>query len=339
MKSNLQEELGRISELMSINEAPPRRKPKVNVGTVVKKGVGNVTSDVESSVQKSARRKKPLETEPINSKKVETENIINKKKKVILDDPEVQETLDTVLGPTLSKKARNEFQSMSDEAILKFVKSVEEGKFNKLPEVIQEKLNKIYKKDPTWKERWTKRTKEMSLKQQVLFWGTVIFGSTYVLGVLVEGGLVKLLKVMATPLEYVFSGAKSSVEEDWKKYVKDLDNYKVQTVDGEFVGTLNDVLKSSESINNQFYKTIQGKVDTWVEDNKNNYTPVTLITAMNDVLKVIIGDIDIQYNSSYYINPMLENDPLRPTLKNKGNEYYQKIKKSIVDSTNKLKQK
>jgi hypothetical protein len=336
MKSNLQEELGRISELMSINEAPPRRKPKVDASGVVKKGVGNVTGDVESSIEKSARRKKASQPETPKPKNATSEPL-SKKKKAVLDDVEVLETLDTVLGPTLAKKARIQFEGMSDETILKYIKSVESGKFNRLPEVIQEKINRILTKDPTWFERWKKRTSSMSLKAQAIFWGSVIFGGVYVLGVISERGISGIIDVMKKPLGFIFNLGKKTVESDWKSYVKNLDNYKVENSDGIFIGTLKDVLKPNETIQNPFYSTIQTKVDTWVDENAENYTPTTMNVAMENLLKYIIGDIDAEFNSSYWVNPMSETDPLRPTLKNKTEQYWNTLRKSVNDSKNKLK--
>ena len=336
MKSNLQEELGRISELMSINEAPPRRKPKVDASGVVKKSGANVASDVESSIEKSARRKKSGQPETPTQKNITSEPI-SKKKKTVLADTEVLETLETVLGPTLSKKARIQFEGMSDETILKYIKSVESGKFNRLPEVIQEKINIILKKDPTWLDRWKKRTSTMSLKAQAIFWGSVIFGGVYVLGVISERGISGIIDVMKKPLGFIFNLGKKTVESDWKSYVKNLDNYKVENSDGVFIGTLKDVLKPNETIQNPFYSTIQTKVDTWVDENAENYTPTTMNVAMENLLKYIIGDIDAEFNSSYWVNPMSETDPLRPTLKNKTEQYWNTLRKSVNDSKNKLK--
>lgn len=113
MKSSLQEELGRISELMSINEAPPRKKPKSDVSGVgkvaAKKGASEIEANVQASIEKTAKKKKPAGPEPSKPKNIETPSNINKKKKIALDDIEVTETLETVLGPKLSKKAREEF--------------------------------------------------------------------------------------------------------------------------------------------------------------------------------------------------------------------------------------
>jgi hypothetical protein len=336
MKSNLQEELGRISELMSINEAPPRRKPKVDASGVVKKSGANVASDVESSIEKSARRKKSGQPETPTQKNITSEPI-NKKKKTVLDDTEVLETLETVLGPTLSKKARIQFEGMSDETILKYIKSVESGKFNRLPEVIQEKINIILKKDPTWLDRWKKRTSTMSLKAQAIFWGSVIFGGVYVLGVIAKRGVDGLIDVTTKPILYIFNMGKQTVESDWESYVKNLDNYKVVDGKGVFIGTLKDVLKPNETIQNPFYSKIQSKVNTWVDENANDYTATTMIMAMENVLKYIIADIDAEFNSSYWVNPMTETDPLRPTLKNKTEQYWNNLRKSVDDAKNKLK--
>jgi hypothetical protein len=336
MKSNLQEELGRISELMSINEAPPRRKPKVDASGVVKKSGANVASDVESSIEKSARRKKSGQPETPTQKNITSEPI-SKKKKTVLADTEVLETLETVLGPTLSKKARIQFEGMSDETILKYIKSVESGKFNRLPEVIQEKINIILKKDPTWLDRWKKRTSTMSLKAQAIFWGSVIFGGVYVLGVIAKRGVDGLIDVTTKPILYIFNMGKQTVESDWKSYVKNLDNYKVVDSNGVFIGTLKDVLKPNETIQNPFYSTIQSKVNTWVDENANDYTATTMIMAMENVLKYIIADIDAEFNSSYWVNPMTETDPLRPTLKNKTEQYWNNLRKSVDDAKNKLK--
>jgi hypothetical protein len=98
------------------------------------------------------------------------------------------------------------------------------------------------------------------------------------------------------------------------------------------------VLKPNETIQNPFYSKIQSKVNTWVDENANDYTATTMIMAMENVLKYIIADIDAEFNSSYWVNPMTETDPLRPTLKNKTEQYWNNLRKSVDDAKNKLKQ-
>jgi hypothetical protein len=55
------------------------------------------------------------------------------------------------------------------------------------------------------------------------------------------------------------------------------------------------------------------------------------------VLKYIIADIDAEFNSSYWVNPRTETDPLWPTLKNKTEQYWNNLRKSVDDAKNKLK--
>jgi hypothetical protein len=331
---HINEEINRISELMGINEAPPRKKV---VSTTAKKKAAQTASQArQSSLQKTASKKKTIKTGTSDISGV-TPKPISKKKKIVLDDPEINKSLEDVLGPKLSKKARTQFEGMSDDAILKYIQSIESGKFSRLPEVIQEKINLILKKDPTWFERWSKRIKNMPVKYQAIFWGSVLFGGTYVLGVISERGISGLIDIMSKPFEIIYGLAKKSSESDWKSYVKNLDNYKIEDENGVLIGTLEDVLKGNETLSNPIYTKIQNKVDSWVDENDENYTPTTMLMAMNDVLNYIIGDIDAEFNSMYYVNPMLENDPSRPTLKNKSKDYWERLKTSVSNAKQKIK--
>jgi hypothetical protein len=331
---HINEEINRISELMGINEAPPRKK--ISTTTAKKTAAQTASQARQSSLQKTASKKKTTKT-GTSSVSGEMVKPIGKKKKIVLDDQEIKKTLEDVLGPKLSEKARKQFEGMSDETILKYIQSIESGKFNRLPDVIQEKINIILKKDPTWFERWVKRVKKMPIKYQAIFWGSVLFGGTYVLGVISERGFSGLIDAMTAPFKIIYGIAKKSSESDWKSYVKNLDNYKVEDENGVLVGTLKDVLKPNETITNPIYTKIQNKVDSWVDENDENYTPTTMLIAMNDVLNYIIGDIDIEFNSMYYVNPMLENDPSRPTLKNKSKDYWERLKTSVSNAKQSIK--
>jgi hypothetical protein len=331
---HINEEINRISELMGINEAPPRKK--VTSTTAKKTAAQTAAQARQSSLQKTASKKKTAKTGASNVGG-EIPKPIGKKKKIVLDDPEIKKSLEDVLGPKLSEKARKQFEGMSDDMILKYIQSIESGKFNRLPQVIQDKINLILKKDPTWLQRWSTRIKTTSVKNQAIFWGTVIFGGVYVLGVISERGISGLVDLMSKPFKIIYGLAKKSSESDWKSYVKNLDNYKVEDSNGIFVGTLKDVLKPNETISNPIYTNIQNKIDSWVDENEKNYTPTTMLMAMDGALKHIIGDIDAEFNSMYYVNPMTENDPVRPTLKNKTEEYWNNIKKSVSDAKQKIK--
>jgi hypothetical protein len=332
---HINEEINRISELMRINEAPPRKKV---VSTAAKEKVAmNAAQARQASLEKSAKKKKAGTTTSKIDDVTQSAKPISKKKKIVLDDPEIKKSLEDVLGPKLSQKARKQFEGMSDETILKYLQSIESGKFSRLPEVIQEKINLILKKDPTWLERWSKRIKNMPVKYQAIFWGSVLFGGTYVLGVISERGPSGLIDIMTKPFKIIYGFAKKGSESDWKSYVKDLNNYKVEDENGVLIGTLKDVLKPNETIVNPIYTKIQNKVDTWVDENDENYTPTTMKTAMDDVLNYIISDIDTEFNSKYYVSPMLENDPSRPTLKNKSKDYWEKLKTSVSNAKQNLK--
>jgi hypothetical protein len=331
---HINEEINRISELMGINEAPPRKK--IATTTAKKTAAQTAAQARQSSLQKTASKKKTTKTST-SSVSDEISKPIGRKKKIVLDDLEIKKELEDVLGPKLSEKARKQFEGMSDDTILKYIQSIESGKFNRLPDVIQEKINIILKKDPTWFERWVKRVKKMPIKYQAIFWGSVLFGGTYVLGVISERGFSGLIDVMTAPFKIIYGIAKKSSESDWKSYVKNLDNYKVDDENGVLVGTLKDVLKPNETITNPIYTKIQNKVDSWVDENDENYTPTTMLMAMNDVLNYIIGDIDVEFNSMYYVNPMLENDPSRPTLKNKSKDYWERLKTSVSNAKQSIK--
>ena len=324
---HIYEEINRISELMGINEAPPRKKV---VSTAAKEKVAmNAAQARQASLEKSAKKKKVGTTSSKVDDVTQSAKPISKKKKIVLNDVEVQQSLETALGPTMAKKARIEFEGIPDEKIIKYVDMIESSKFSRLPEIIQEKLNKIYRKDPNWIERWRQRMKKMPLKNQAIFWGCVFFGGFFVLGAIVKRGISGFIQLMTKPMDYIYELGKKSVESDWESYVKNLDNYKVEDENGTIIGTLKDVLKPEQTISNPIYTNIQNKVDSWVDENGKNYTPTTMIMAMEGVLKYIIDDIDAEFNSKYYVNPMSENDPLRPTLKNKSKDYWERLKTSV----------
>jgi hypothetical protein len=200
---NLRENISRISEIMGLHEntnlnnsVDEQIKPtaKIAAKKVATKKISG-KSAAQSSVKKTATKK-------ITPKKT----TITSSKSKVLNDVEVTKTLEETLGPTLSKKARKEFENMPDDEILSLVSKFKDGKVKNYSKTINDKLEKIYQRDPKWFERWSERVKGWSLKKQAIFWSTVFFGTVFTLGVIKESGISGLINIMTKPIEYVYKG-------------------------------------------------------------------------------------------------------------------------------------
>jgi hypothetical protein len=226
---NLNEHIERISEIMGINpidNIDEQLKSK-NVGKVTSKATSRKVagkSAAKSSVQKTASKSrggKPTTKKPTT------------KKTNVLNDPTVTKTLEETLGTTLSKKARKEFEGMPDSEIVQIINNVKSGKLKNYPKTIQDKLDAIYKRDPKWLERWSNRVKGWPIKKQGIFWGTVLFGGVFVLGVISESGLSGLYNLMKTPIDYIYSmggktgefSEKMTEKQKNEKLTKDAENW------------------------------------------------------------------------------------------------------------------
>lgn len=201
--ANINEEINRISQLMGIDEAPVPKKKAAS--TVTKKQVSQTAAQSRlSSVEKSAAKKKGGTTKQVVDEPIPTiKNKKSLKKTEVLNDPEVSKTLEETLGVSMANKARKQFEDMPDAEILTYVNKFKEGKLKNFNEAVNQKLEKIFTKDPTWFERWSKRVKEWPLQKQAIFWSLVVFGSTFTLGVIYEAGITGLLKIMSAPLSYI----------------------------------------------------------------------------------------------------------------------------------------
>lgn len=201
---NINEHIERIFEIMgidpieNINEQPKLKTGKLASKITSKKVAGK--SSAQSSIQKTASKSGSgnVTTKPTTKKTVT-------KKQRVLNDPTVTKTLEETLGTNLSKKARKEFEGMPDSEIIQIINNVKSGKLKNYPKTIQDKLEVIYKRDPKWLERWSNRVKSWPIKKQGIFWGTVLFGSVFVLGVISESGLSGLYDLMKTPIDFIYS--------------------------------------------------------------------------------------------------------------------------------------
>jgi hypothetical protein len=208
---NLRENIERISEIMGLNENANLNNSidettNPIAKTAAKKAVPKKISGksaAQSSVKKTATKKTtPKKTTP-------KKPTISASKSKVLNDIEISKTLEETLGPTLSKKARREFEKMPDDEILIYVNKYKDGDVKNYSKTINDKLETIFQRDPKWFERWSKRVKSWPLKYQAVFWGVVFFGVVFTLGVIMSAGIVGLIKIMGKPIEYTYkSGSK-----------------------------------------------------------------------------------------------------------------------------------
>lgn len=235
---NLNEHIERITEIMGIfptenidEQLKSKNVGKVSSKIIPKKVTGK--SAAQSSVKKTASKsttKKPT-TKKTTSKST-TKKITDKKQKV-LNDPLVIKTLEETLGANLSKKARKEFEGLPDSEIIRIINDVKRGKLKNYPKTVQDKLELIYKRDPKWFERWSTRVKGWPLKKQFIFWGIVLFGGVFVLGVISESGLSGLYNLMKIPFKFIHSmggktgefSEKMTEKQKNEKLTKDAENW------------------------------------------------------------------------------------------------------------------
>lgn len=194
---NLREDIGRISEIMGLNENT------------------NLNNSIDEQFRPSAKTAaKKVATKKISGKsaaqssikKTATKKTISPSKSKVLNDTEITKTLEETLGPTLSKKARKEFEGMPDNEILVYVNKFKEGNVKNYGKTINDKLQKIYQRDPSWFERWSSRVKSWPLKKQAIFWSLIFFGGVFTLGVIKESGISGLINIMTKPIDYAYKG-------------------------------------------------------------------------------------------------------------------------------------
>jgi hypothetical protein len=207
---NLRENIERISEIMGLNENANLNNSidettNPIAKTAAKKAVPKKISGksaAQSSVKKTATKKTtPKKTTP-------KKTTISASKSKVLNDVEIAKTLEETLGPTLSKKARKEFENMPDDEILIYVNKFKDGDVKNYSKTINDKLKKIYQRDPKWFERWSKRLKTWGPKKHAIFWFTILYGGPALLGIL-QGlgvsGLLNLWKSISYDVTYEVS--------------------------------------------------------------------------------------------------------------------------------------
>jgi hypothetical protein len=319
---NINEEINRISKLMGIDEQ--RKIPKKAASSTSKKVASKTASQArQSSVQQTAKKKKTTAS---------PKNTFASKKQKVMNDPNVNETLEMVLGVDGKKRAFKIYETTDENFILNQIKLGDAGKIKSKP--LQDMYNRTRKTSPKLFER----LENIKDKKPLLYyssWALIFYGTTYFLGkMLTPEGRKDMLEFVKSTLSL---GFEQGSKVDWVEYVKNLDNYKVEDEDGNFVGTLKDVLKGHETLESPIYTKISEMVDDWWSKNSKAYpTSQTMYSAMDAIVQYIIRDIDREFNSSLWVNPMKESDPNRKTLKNKGQEYWNKLNAEIEKAKNKL---
>ena len=338
---NLNEHIERIIEIMGID-------PIDNINEVTGPGKGKyvkpkrpqVTSDLsQASLRRGAGKssaRKSVEQTVTNKKKKDRDAQKKKdrdsQKKKVMSDPNVNETLEMVLGVKGKKRAFEIYETTDEKFILQQIKLGDAGKIKSKP------LQDMYVRTRKTSPKLFERLEKIKNKKPVLYyssWGLIFFGTTYFIGKMsTPEGREDMLEYVKKALSIGFQQG-SKVE--WVEYIKNLDNYKVEDENGNFVGTLKEVLKRNETLESSIYTKISKMVDEWWSKNSKAYpTSQTMYNAMDAIVQYIIDDIDKEFNSSFWVNPMKENDPNRQTLKNKSQEYWNKLNATVDSAKNKI---
>lgn len=299
----------------------------------MERALKSMENDVETKIENARRAgdagtsERVIDSERVQPENVDFENLSN------LNIPEgpianPDNILENMFAPDTITKVRKKFSYLTDPEIAKQYDLYRNNKA--LANEAQKRWDEFFaelneSQKGTW-EKLSKRTK--------LF---IIFGVGYGINALyaaLRSGkdlswleyVLYAVPVVGAPLADLFGTEKL---EDWEEYVLDLNNYFAEDENEQFIGPLGEVLKSQSRLYSPIYDKIKEKMGTWWKENKNSYSNVTMMTAMDAVINYVANDIDTAFESKIFYGPMEETDPRRNEFKNKAAELKQKIEDTL----------
>jgi hypothetical protein len=298
----------------------------------------NALSDVANEAElKRAIKSIELDVDKKISKKIESETIPTERpltRNEIIENPELNKTLEDILGPDLTKQAKDEFVKVPDETLIQQYNQYLSGELMS-PELV-ERWKKVLTKNPTLKEKW----KNLKTWQKIVWVLTAWFGAGATLAIIKNKGFGQILQIIKGPFNLVDTYTKNPEEqqaiktqEELSNYVQKISNYGVyDKKTNKFVVDLETFIEAEGTVENQIKTLIPEAIKNYYELNKANLNSAFVYEFMEKIseekIQPVIENVE-ELIGKFVVKAFEDKDPNRP----------KDVKRTLTDLVSKFREK
>jgi hypothetical protein len=281
----------------------------------------NALSDVANEAElKRAIKSIELDIDKQIDKKIVSEPIpmdrpLNRDE--IITNPELNSTLEEIVGIDIAKKARKEFEGMSDSQLKILYDELKRGLIR--DEDLKKRISEAFAKKPSLKDKW----KTLKLWQQALLIPTITFGTLYTIAYLKNRKLEGLIEDTKGLWKFIDDSTKTGEEKDVIKTQEELSNY-VQKVSNygvydkksnEFVVDLETFIESEGTVENQLKSKVVDAIKDYYDLNKDSLNSTFIYDFMDKLstekVQPLIDNVK-ELKDKFTVKGLEDKDPNRP---------------------------
>jgi hypothetical protein len=235
----------------------------------------------------------------------------------IITNPELNSTLEEIVGIDIAKKARKEFEGMSDSQLKILYDELKRGLIR--DEDLKKRISEAFAKKPSLKDKW----KTLKLWQQALLIPTITFGTLYTIAYLKNRKLEGLIEDTKGLWKFIDDSTKTGEEKDVIKTQEELSNY-VQKVSNygvydkksnEFVVDLETFIESEGTVENQLKSKVVDAIKDYYDLNKDSLNSTFIYDFMDKLstekVQPLIDNVK-ELKDKFTVKGLEDKDPNRP---------------------------
>ena len=274
----------------------------------LKRAIKSIELDVDKQIDKKIVPE-TIPTEIPIDRPLTTEEIIT--------NPELNTTLEEVLGTDIAKKARKEFEGMSDASIKELYEELKRGLIK--DDDMKIRISNTFTKNPSLWGKW----KKLKSWQKAVAIPSIIFGTTFTLAYLKNRGLGGLIEDVKSYFkwadEVTQTGEKKEAiknQEELSKYVQKVSNYGVyDKKNNQFFIDLETFIESEGTIENRLKPEVIKAINDYYELKKESLNNEFMYDFMNklstDQIQPLIDNIK-ELKNKFIVKGLEDKDPNRP---------------------------
>jgi hypothetical protein len=236
----------------------------------------------------------------------------------IITNPELNSTLEEIVGTDIAKKARKEFEGMSDSQLKNLYDELKRGLIR--DDDMKIRISNAFTKNPSLWGKW----KKLKTWQKAVLIPTITYGTLFTIAYLKNRGIVGLIEDTKGHLKSIDDLTKTGEEKEIIKTQKELSDY-VQKVSNYgvydkkdnklFVVDLETFLTSENTVENQLESMVINAIKAYYDLNKENLNNSFIYEFMNKTatenIQPLIDNVK-ELKDKFTVKGLEDKDPNRP---------------------------
>jgi hypothetical protein len=284
----------------------------------------NALSDVANAEElKRAIKSIELDVDKQIDKKIVPETIPTDRplnRDEILTNPELNSTLEDIVGTEIAKKARKEFEGMSDSQLINLYNELKRGLIR--DDEMKKRISEAFTKNPSLWSKW----KKLKNWEKAVFIPTVLFGTLFTIAYVKNRGIGGLIEDTQNLWNFIDEKTKTGEEkeiiktqEEIANYLQRLENYRVLLIEGKKLSDvnnfyLNQLIGDFGTTQNKLKDTIPKKIKSLVDGKKlsDTYGMYQFGVEISNEINIILKSVDETKNFKVELIKETDKDYLKP---------------------------